>query len=286
MKIGFIGAGKVGFSLGRFFAEGGLPVTGYYSRHPGAAREAAQFTGSRFYPTLDELANNSDALLLTVPDGAIAPVYQQLARCGISGKQICHCSGAMTAGEAFPDIGQTGAYGYSIHPLFPFSSKLGSYRELPGAFFCIEGGGPHLSEWQTRLEALGAKVQPIPPGTKARYHAACAISSNLVCALLQESLDLLEGCGFSRQTALQALAPLARSNLEHILHEGPTQALTGPVERGDAGTVEKHLACFPTPEEWELYRAASQKLVGMAGRKHPETDYSQLENLLKEGRNS
>ena len=135
MNIGFVGAGKVGFSLGKFFAEGGVRLTGYYSRQPGAAQEAAQFTGSHFYHTLDELAKDSDALLLTVPDGAITPVYQQLAQYEIAGKQICHCSGAMTAGEAFPDIGQTGAHGYSIHPLFPFSDKLTCYRELPGAFF-------------------------------------------------------------------------------------------------------------------------------------------------------
>lgn len=284
MKIGFIGAGKAGFSLGRFFAEGGVGLTGYYSRHPDAAREAAQFTGSRFYPTLDELAKDSDALLLTVPDGAITPVYHQLAQCEITGKQICHCSGAMTAGEAFPDIGLTGAYGYSIHPLFPFSDRLECYRELPGAFFCLEGSGPHLADWQALLHSLGARAQTIQPEAKARYHAACAISSNLACALVQESLELLAGCGFSPEAALQALAPLARSNLEHILREGPARALTGPVERNDAGTVEKHLACLPGPEEHALYRAASRKLVELARRKHPETDYTALETLLKEGR--
>ena len=283
MKIGFIGAGKAGFSLGRFFAEGGVRLTGYYSRQPGTAREAAQWTGSHFYSTLDELAKDSDALLLTVPDGAITSVYHQLTRCELSGKQICHCSGAMTAGEAFPGIGQTGAHGYSIHPLFPFSDKLKCYRELPGAFFCLEGDGPHLPDWQGLLQSLGVRVQILPRPAKARYHAACAISSNLVCALVQESLELLETCGFTPETALQALTPLIRSNLAHILEEGPVQALTGPVERGDAGTVAKHLACFPSRTERELYRSASQKLVEMACQKHPETDYAALETLLKEG---
>ena len=189
----------------------------------------------------------------------------------------------MTAGEAFPGIRQTGAHGYSIHPLFPFSNKLECYRELPGAFFCIEGGGPHLSDWQRLLQSLGARVQVLPQAAKARYHAACAISSNLVCALVQESLELLETCGFSSDTALQALTPLIRSNLEHILQDGPVQALTGPVERGDAGTVEKHLACFPNQAERELYRTVSRKLVETAEQKHPGADYTALETLLKEG---
>lgn len=282
MRIGLIGAGKAGFSLGRFFTGGGVRVTGYYSQHPESAREAASATHSHPYETLEEIVRDSDALLLTVPDGAITPVYRRLVSCGISGKQICHCSGAMTAGEAFPEIGSTGAHGYSIHPLFPFSDKLECYRELPGAFFCIEGDGPHLPAWQALLEGLGLRVQVIPPESKARYHAACAIASNLVCGLVQESLELLETCGFTAETALQALAPLIRSNTAHILGEGPLGALTGPVERGDRATVAKHLACLPE-EDRALYRAVSRKLTDMAREKHPETDFSALETILKEG---
>lgn len=283
MKIGFVGAGRVGCSLGRFFAEGGVPVTGYYSRRPGSAQEAAQFTNSRFYDALDQLAHDSDALLLTVPDGALTPVYRKLAQYGLAGKQLCHCSGAMTAGEAFPEIAGTGAYGYSIHPLFPFSSKQACWRELPGAFFCIEGSGPHLEAWRTLLEGLGAEVQVLAPEVKARYHAACAMASNLVCALVQESLELLEDCGFTPEGGLRALSPLIRSNTLHILESGPLAALTGPVERGDRATVEKHLQNLP--EEGEaLYRAAARKLVEMAKRKHPEGEYAALETLLKEGR--
>ena len=185
----------------------------------------------------------------------------------------------MTAGEAFPGIEETGACGYSIHPLFPISSKTASYRELAGAFFCLEGTGPHLPQWQTLLRSLGLTVQIIPPQTKVRYHAACAIASNLMCALVQESLELLDGCGFDRQLALRALAPLMRSNLEHLIEAGPAGALTGPVERGDVTTVEKHLACL-TEEEKTLYRAASRKLVEIASQKNPERSYHEMEQLL------
>ncbi|MGM9607240.1 MAG: NAD(P)-binding domain-containing protein [Oscillospiraceae bacterium] len=142
MKIGFIGAGKVGFTLGKFFAQGGIPVTGYWSRNPESAQEAAFFTGSRQYDSPEALVQDSDALFLTVPDSAITPVFQDLGAFEISEKQICHCSGAMTAGEAFPGIGQTGAYGYSIHPLFPVSSKYEAYRELTGAFFAWKATAP------------------------------------------------------------------------------------------------------------------------------------------------
>lgn len=281
MAIGFIGAGKVGFSMGKFFMQGGVPVTGYYSRRQESAQEAASFTNTKAYAELEELVQDSDALFLTVPDGEITKVFLALSGLDIKGKQICHCSGAMTAGEAFPGIGSTGAYGYSIHPLFPISSKYETYRELTDAFFCMEGEGPHLSRWEALFRSLGTEAQTVPAEGKARYHAACAAASNLVCALAEFSLEIMEGCGFRREEALQALTPLMRSNLEHILQKGPEEALTGPVERCDVFTVQKHMHCLPEGAGKELYRAASLKLLGMARRRHPERDWPAMEAVLQ-----
>ena len=280
MKIGFIGAGKVGFSLGKFFTQGGIPVTGYYSRHRDSAKEAAIFTGTKQYDELEGFVSDSDALFLTVPDGEITSVYQEVRKFHILGKIICHCSGVMTAGEAFPAISQTGAYAYSIHPLFPFSSKYETYRELPGAFFCLEGDGPHIDAFRDMFQRLGISIHVLSGDQKVKYHAACAISSNLVCALVQESLELLGECGFPKELALKALTPLIQSNITHILNDGPMEALTGPVERGDVSTVKKHLDCFNRDEERELYRVVSKKLAELAVCKNPDRDYSVLNELL------
>ena len=283
MHIGIIGAGKVGFSLGKFFVQGGVPVTGYFSRHRESAQEAALFTHTKPFDSLETLVQQSDALFLTVPDGAIASVFDQLRQFEISGKQICHCSGAWSAQDAFPGIQTTGAYSYSIHPLFPISSKFSAWRELPGAFFCLEGSGPHLPQWEALLTGLGASVRIIPSQEKIRYHAACAIASNLMCALAAESLSLLETCGFSEAEGRQALAPLMRANLDHILKDGPQKALTGPVERNDTQTVARHLACLSQPEQRQLYAAASQLLVQLAQNKHQEANYGPMTAILKEG---
>ncbi len=281
MKIGFIGAGKVGFSLGKLFAQGGIPLTGYYSRQRESSEEAALFTQSTAYSSLEALVKDSDALFLTVPDGSITAVYQALREYDLSGKQICHCSGALSAEQAFPGIRQTGASGYSIHPLFPVSNKYAAYRELAGAFFCLEGDKTHLQAWKARLEGLGPQVQLIPAEGKVRYHAACAIASNLMVGLVAESLSLLEGCGFTEELARQALAPLMRSNLEHLIAHGPVQALTGPVERCDTTTVQKHLDCFPTEGERELYRAVSARVLQVAEQRNPTRDYTSLKQLLE-----
>ena len=280
MNIGFIGAGKVGFSLGKYLSVNGIGLSGYYSRNLNSAEEAAEFTGSKTFSTPGELIRESTVIFITVPDGAITDVFNNIRELGISGKLICHCSGALSAGEAFTDIASTGAYGLSVHPLFPVSSKYESYKELRNAFFCLEGD--RADEWRDILTSLGNPVRIIDGSVKVRYHAACAISSNLVCALAAESVSLLKECGFTADEALQALRPLAMSNMSKVFEAGPVSALTGPVERNDVSTVSKHLKCFGTDEERELYTAVSRKLTEVASEKHPETDYSELRKLLSD----
>lgn len=280
MNIGFIGAGKVGFSLGKYLSVNGIGLSGYYSRNLRSAEEAAEFTGSKTFSTPGELIRESTVIFITVPDGAITDVFNNIRELGISGKLICHCSGALSAGEAFTDIASTGAYGLSVHPLFPVSSKYDSYKELRNAFFCLEGD--RADEWRDILTSLGNPVRIIDGSVKVRYHAACTISSNLVCALVAESVSLLKECGFTADEALQALRPLAMSNMSKVFEAGPVSALTGPVERNDVLTVSKHLKCFGTDEERELYTAVSRKLTEVASEKHPETDYSELRKLLSD----
>ncbi len=93
-------------------------------------------------------------------------------------------------------------------------------------------------------------------------------------------MDLLADCGLTEADALEALAPLMRANLEHILRDGPVQALTGPVERGDVRTVARHLECLPEGNGRSLYLAASRVLTDLAEKKHPETNYKPIAELL------
>lgn len=279
MKVGFIGAGKVGFSLGRYFADNGIELTGYYSRTADSARKAAEFTGSEFYSQPDGLISASDAVFLTVPDGAIKETYLSLTKYKLTGKQLCHCSGAMSATEAFPDISAYGALASSIHPLFPVSSREESYKELGNAFFCIEGDC--ADEWSGILSRMGNSVRIITSGIKSRYHAACSVASNLVCGLMEESVQMLEQCGFTADEALAALEPLAMSNIRRIFAVGPTAALTGPIERNDVSTVKKHIACIDDKTGSELYKAVSRKLADMAQERHKESDYTEMKSILR-----
>lgn len=280
MKIGFIGAGKVGFNLGKYFSEKGVQVTGYYSRHPESAKEAADFTNTKCYDTLKDLVYESDAIFLTVPDSVISSVYEEIRSFSISGKQIIHCSGAMTADQAFPDIADTGAQGFAIHPLFPFSDRYSAYKDLAGVFFCLEQRDG-VSFWEDFLQNLGIRTKILEDSQKTNYHLACSIASNLVCGLYEMSKRHLVESGFSESEAVEAVAPLARANLENILSKGPAMALSGPVERNDAGTLSKHMALLTDQGEYEIYKNLSLILTDLAKKKHPEKDYTNICQLLE-----
>lgn len=133
MKIGFIGAGKVGVSLGKYLTERGVRVVGYYSRTYQSALEAAKFTNTRAYDKISFLVEDSDAIFLAVPDRMISVVWEQLKLLPIENKIISHFSGSLSS-AVFSDISRYHAYGYSIHPLFAINDKYNSYKELSQAF--------------------------------------------------------------------------------------------------------------------------------------------------------
>ena len=267
MKIGFIGAGKVGCSLGKYLSEHN-DIVGYVSRSNASAEAAAEFTGSRAFDSLAELLSACETVFLTVPDGQIAPTWDEVLECGadLRGKNIAHCSGALSS-EVFAGRESVGAFGYSVHPLFAVASKFDTYQELAKAFFAIEGDAKHLDDMVAIIRDEGNLVQVIDPAEKVRYHAAAVLASNQVIALYQLACNELMRCGFSAENAEQALAPLFLGNAEHIAHDGVVASLTGPAERGDMQTIEKHLNCLEGQTR-EVYALLNETLLDIADRKH------------------
>ena len=284
MKVGFIGAGKVGVTLGKYFCQHQVEVTGYYSRNIQSAGEAAGFTATNIYAAASDLLAESDVLFFTVPDDAIMPCYEALRQevGTIRGKIFCHASGAMTAEAAFPGIEATGAFGYSVHPLFAISDRFNVYSELTDVFFTLEGSVERrdfMLEW---LRGTGLQVQLIEAGCKGMYHAAAAIVSNQVVALFEEGQRMLEECGFSPEAAGMALKPIFLGNARHVAESGPVQALTGPVQRGDTGTLAKHLDALKDNDDRLLYLLLSRRLLRIAGEKNPYYNDTSIKAFLDE----
>ena len=278
IKFGFIGAGKVGFSLGKYLKENNIDVSGYYSKSQHSSKEAATFTNTQQYTNLEDLIKNSDAIFITTPDNQIADVWNEIKRLPIREKLICHCSGSISS-EVFSNINNHGAYGYSIHPMFAISDKYNSYKDLSQAFITIEGHEKHLENLKRLFLHLGNDVAIINKKNKILYHAASVTVSNLVLGLINNGVNYLEECGFTKEMAIKALYPLIENNLRNIKERGAVNSLTGPIERGDLSTVINHLNVI-REEDKELYRLLSKNILRIAKVKNLHRDYKNLEEYL------
>ena len=278
--IGCIGAGRVGFTLGRYFVENGLNVSGYYSRTYEHAVSASQFTDSKSYKTIDELIAASSIIFITVNDSQIQTVWELCKKSDLTNKILCHCSGAMTA-SVFSGIEQTKAYGYSVHLLFSFNDKYNSYKEISKAFFTVEGDENHIDYVTDIIKKTGNEYVVIDGRNKDKYHGAAVFVSNLVIGLFHSGKKLLMDCGFCDEQAQKALIPLFINNAANLSCVGESSALTGPVDRNDLDTVKKNINCLDDDYK-DIYVKLSRQLVEIAKNKYRDADYIQMEKLLSD----
>ncbi len=209
----------------------------------------------------------------------IETVWNQIKDIDIREKIICHTSGALSS-EVFSDISKHGSFGFSIHPLFAVSDKYQSYKELSGSYFTIEGSKEKIEDMKSLFENFGNTVCIISKEDKVKYHGAAAIASNLVVGLIGLSEQLLVECGFDKESAHNALSPIIKGNVSHIIDDGCEMALTGPVERNDIETVKKHLAVLEGNSH-TVYRTVSREVLNIAKMKNKDRDYSKMEDILK-----
>lgn len=280
MRIGIIGAGKVGVTLGKYLTDAGITVCGFYSRTKTSAAQAADFVKTNLYEDLKDLIRASDTLFITVPDGEIGNVWDCIAEYDLTDKIICHFSGSLSS-NVFSGIEHTGAVGVSIHPMYAFSDKFTSYQQFHTACLVMEGDSEAVQPMQILFaEKLGHLVQQIRTEDKVKYHAAAAMASNDMVALLEVAIRLLAECGFSNEDSLVLLRPLIQNNVQTMLEKGAVEALTGPVERGDMETVQKHLDALRGGPAEAVYRDLGNVLADLAKQKHPEWDDTAMRECL------
>ena len=276
-NIGIIGAGKVGTSLGAYLIGKGVVVTGFFDISKQQALSAAERTKTRCYATLKELLASNEVVLITVPDDLISCVWEDCRRHPIEGKCFLHCSGVLGS-NVFSGHAEAGVHVGSLHPVCAVSSR-DSEAVFSGKFFVLEGDQTGLEMLKSLMTTMGNDYRVIPTEQKTRYHAAAAAASNLFCALADMAESWMRDCGFDAQSAHELLTPMMLGNMGNVAEQGAVAALTGPVERGDAGTVAKHLAVLEGNDR-EIYKLLSLRLVAIAQQKHPDKDYTNLLNVL------
>lgn len=277
-NIGFVGAGRVGVTLGKYFSLNGLNLKGYYSKSRNSAEEAADFTSSKYYEELEALIKDCNVIFITTPDDIIQEIWNKIKKYKLKNKIICHSSGSLSS-SIFSDIDTLGAFGYSIHPMCAFSDRFNTYKTLYKIYFSIEGHDAYITDLKGLFEKMGNKIIILDKSKKPLYHLANVTVSNLVLSLLNIGCAYLEDCGINKDDAITALMPLIDNNLTNIKNKGFINALTGPVERGDIETIRHHLEVIPEVHK-NLYRVLSLNLVELSEKKHVGTKWDKIKNEL------
>lgn len=278
MKIGIIGAGKVGCSMGKYFVENGIPVAGFYSRHQESAEQAATFTKTEKFDSLTSLVDLCDMVFIATPDDAIREVWNRIRSLSIENKVICHFSGSLSS-DVFSHREQTGALCCSLHPMYAFSDRFTSYEKLNTVIFSIEGDKQGIVRLRELFLPLGNSVYEIASDKKVKYHCAASMVSNMMIGLYELSIRMLEDCGLDQEQARLFVEPLVRGNIENVLNTSSAEALSGPIERRDLETVKKHLMVLQGREK-RIYQDLGQIVLQIAEEKNPDRDYAELEELI------
>jgi len=228
-----IGAGRAGRSLATALTRAGWDHRGFLGRGDDVAPAAA----------------GVDLVVVATPDAAVADVAAAIAPRG--GVVVAHLAGSLGLDVLAPHRRRAG-----LHPLVSLPSPaVGAARLAAGAWFGV--AGDPLA--QKAVEDLGGRWFPVADEDRATYHAAAAVASNHLVALLGQVARLADAIGVPPAAYLD----LARATLENVTELGVEAALTGPVARGDWDTVARHLGALPADERpaYRAMAAAARRLV-------------------------
>lgn len=254
--IGFIGTGTVGKALAIELARRGHPVVAVSSRSFSSARGLALLlegpahdVSCIAYKEPEEVARAADIVFITTPDDAIGQVSERVRQRGgwRPGCAAVHCSGVLSL-DPLQSAKDAGASIGSVHPIQSFAAAgqspdlSGQGTEIwDGVWWGIEAEEPLRSVLRTLVGQLGGRSIVLDGEAKVLYHTAAVFVSNYLVTLVKIATDLWQEFGIADREATQALLPLLKGTIRNIEEVGLPGCLTGPIARGDLGTVRRHL---------------------------------------------
>ena len=263
-RIGFVGAGTVGSLLANSLHSHGYPVAAVASARHASAERLASAVHATACDHAQQVADASDIVFITTPDDAIektAAAVRWLPR-----HNAVHCSGALTVAVLGP-VTRAGGQVAGFHPMQTFTA--GGRNSLSGVTVAIEGEGALQRELAGIAAELGCPAIAVKSSDKAMYHLSGVLASNYVVTLYQTAVQVLEEIGVPSNKAGTALLTLLEGVASNIAMAGLPAALTGPIARGDAGTISRHLDELRrrSPELLPLYEALGRETVPIAAAK-------------------
>lgn len=239
LAVGVVGAGRVGSVLGAALRRAGHDVVAVSAVSDASVRRAQRLLPGAEVLFPPEVLARADLALIAVPDDVLAGLVEGLVAAGAvqRGQLIAHTSGRHGLSVLAP-VTRAGALPLALHPAMTFTGRPEDLSRLAGACFGITAPDELRPVAVALVLEMGGEPQDVAEDTRVLYHAALAGGANHLAALVNESVDLLRRCGVAEPERL--LAPLLGAALDNALRAGDL-ALTGPVVRGDAGTVSAHL---------------------------------------------
>ena len=268
-KFAIIGAGMVGTAIGFLLKKVGYEIVAIADKSTAALRRAESYTGGKSYRKPQEVLCEADCILITTPDDLILSVCKDIARSPfIKGKYVFHMSGAGGL-DLLEPAKKAGAAVGSIHPLQSFSSIDNAIQNIPSSYFGITVDAKAKTKAETIVLALGGKPIYISSKQKSLYHAAACVASNYLVSLLNAVESIYSSIGISEKDAKKAYLPLIYGSLKNIELSDSVSALTGPIARGDYGTIQKHVDSINAnlPQYSSLYSSLGLITVNLARKK-------------------
>ena len=283
-SLGFIGAGVTGTALASQLYIRGYNIAAVNSRNITSSECLAKLVPNcRICRTAQDVADIAQAVFITTPDDIIADIAANLD--WHSGQTVIHCSGVHSI-DVLEPAKTCGANICCLHPLQTFASLEQAINNISGSTFALEGDEEAVTLATEMATALNGNIIRLKAGDKALYHAAAVILSNYSVTLMKMAADLWSSFGIGGEDAVKALLPLLKGTVNNIERIGIPDCLTGPIARGDIGTVQKHLDILRKehPSVSNVYRMLGLKTIPLAlakGRISLDTA-NEMRNLLEE----
>jgi predicted short-subunit dehydrogenase-like oxidoreductase (DUF2520 family) len=281
-RVFVIGPGHVGRGLFRAFRASGVEVVGLHGKRPSGIA-----TSSGALPP--EMAS-ANVVLVCVRDLQLEETMTEISVATSDGRisrgtAVLHTS-AIAEPAGLRGLSDAGFPGGTFHPLVPFADPEVSAEMLRKGWVGIDGDNAAKSASRRLAGHIGARTLEIPAGKKPAYHAAAVIASNFPVVLASVAGHLLHDIGIPDSSAFQAVESLMSAALMNMKQALPDDALTGPVLRGDAETIGKHVQALSShPAALEVYRALSSAAIEIS--QYRGTDQKKLaaiRGLLRSGK--
>lgn len=267
LAVGVVSAGRVGAVLGAALAAAGHTVVAASGVAKDSVRRAGELLpGVPLLPP-DDVARMADLVLLAIPDDVLAGTVRGLTAVDAlrAGQIVVHTSGAHGVDVLAP-AAEVGALPLALHPAMTFAGRPEDLQRIPACSFAVTADPADEAAWhvgEALVVEMGAEPVRVPQSARPLYHAALAHGANHLVTLVAECADLLRGAGIGQAERL--LGPLLSAALDNALRHGD-RALTGPVARGDVGTLRVHLGVLADTDPAALpgYRALALRTAQRA----------------------